>query len=47
MSKTIFPQTQDRNWIQQNKGDLYPVLYSTRNINLDRRRRNTPRQGVS
>ena len=37
MSKTIFPQTQDRNWIQQNKGDLYPVLYSTRNINLDRR----------
>lgn len=37
MSKTIFPQTQDKNWIQQNKGDLYPVLYSTRNINLERR----------
>lgn len=35
--KTIFPQTESKNWVQQNKGDLYPVLYSTRNINLEKR----------
>lgn len=35
--KTIFPQTASKNWAQQNKGDLYPVLYSTRNINLEKR----------
>lgn len=35
--KVIFPQTQTKDWVQQNKGDLYPVLYSTRNINLEKR----------
>lgn len=37
MTKTIFPQTQNKNWIQQNEGDLYPVLFSTRNINMEKR----------
>ena len=35
--KTIFPQTTSKNWTQQNKGDRYPVLNSTRNINLEKR----------
>jgi hypothetical protein len=35
--KTIFPQTTSKNWAQQNKGDMYPVLFSTRNINLEKR----------
>jgi len=37
MSKTIFPQTTNKNWIQKNKGDLFPVLFSTRNINMEKR----------
>ena len=35
--KTIFPQTTNKTWVQQNKGDVYPVLFSSRNINMEKR----------
>lgn len=36
MSKIIFP-LENKNWMQQNNGDLAPLLVATRNINLERK----------
>lgn len=36
MSKIIFP-LENKNWLQQNNGDLAPLLVATRNINLERK----------
>ncbi|TXG77121.1 hypothetical protein E6Q11_03350 [Candidatus Dojkabacteria bacterium] len=36
MSITLFPKPDSKIWNQQNKGDALPILWSTRNINLEK-----------
>lgn len=37
MTTILFPKPDSKIWNQQNKGDVMPILFSTRNINLDKR----------
>jgi hypothetical protein len=37
MTTILFPKPDTKIWNQQNKGDVMPILFSTRNINMEKR----------